>query len=86
MDQTGRNGQTEKLKALFSAPVLKRSVTLNGHRTSVSLEEPFWIEIKSIAETEKVSLNALISKVDEVRGAISLSSALRLYILHRLRK
>ncbi len=85
MDQTGRNGQTEKLKTLFSAPVLKRSVTLNRHRTSVSLEEPFWEEIKAIAKVEDVSLNALISKVDEVRGPISLSSALRLYSLHRLR-
>ena len=84
MDQTRRDGQTKRLKEFFSSPVLKRSVTLGGHRTSISLENPFWEEIQKIAKTEGVSVNTLINKIDEVRGAISLSSALRLYVLHRL--
>ena len=60
---------------------LKRSVIVNGHKTSVSLEEPFWLELKSIAAERKVALGNLISKVDAERHQGNLSSALRLFVL-----
>lgn len=63
---------------------VKRSVTIAGHTTSVSLEAPFWDLLKSIAAAERRSLAALIADIDERRGT-NLSSALRLYVLHWLR-
>ena len=54
------------------SPIIKRSVNLNGHKTSVSLELPFWVELKSIAAERKVALGDLISKIDaKGNGAIS---------------
>ena len=72
--------------------LLKRSVTLNGHRTSVSLEPEFWDEVKRLADLRALSVNALISEIDHARTAASaseprnLSSAVRVYVLRNLRK
>ncbi|MCE7885892.1 MAG: aryl-sulfate sulfotransferase [Alphaproteobacteria bacterium PRO2] len=63
----------------------KRSVKISGHLTSVSLEEEFWRELKTLAKAEKLSLNALIAKIDKQRSE-NLSSALRLYVLKSLKK
>ncbi len=63
----------------------KRSVTIAGHRTSVSLEAPFWDALKEIADERGLSLNALIAEVDGTR-ADNLSSALRVFVLAALRK
>jgi predicted DNA-binding ribbon-helix-helix protein len=63
----------------------KRSVTIAGHRTSVSLEAPFWDALKEIADERGLSLNALIAKVDRTR-ADNLSSALRVFVLAALHK
>ncbi|MGH6946973.1 MAG: ribbon-helix-helix domain-containing protein [Kiloniellales bacterium] len=66
----------------------KRSVTLAGHRTSLSIEEPFWVALKKMAAEDRISINALVARIDadriEVRPACNLSSAVRLYILGRL--
>ena len=65
----------------------KRSVTIDGHRTSVSLEDGFWTELATIARARGLSLNALIAEIDHAREAPgNLSSALRLYVLEELRK
>ncbi len=69
----------------------KRSVTIDGHRTSVSLEDSFWTELSAIAERRGLSLNALVAEIDhgraEGRGSPgNLSSALRLHVLDDLRK
>ena len=61
----------------------KHSLTLKGHRTSVSLEEPFWIQFKIIAAEKNIALNELATEIDNARGIdIGLASAIRLYILH----
>jgi len=60
---------------------LKRSIVLNDRKTSVSLEEPFWLELKSIAAERKVALGDLISMIDADRKQPNLSSALRLFVL-----
>ena len=65
-------------------PVEKRSVTIRGHRTSVSLEAPFWDALKDIAATEGRSLGSLIAEVDESAQG-NLSSALRVHVLEWLR-
>ncbi len=62
----------------------KRSVVIAGHRTSVSIETPFWDSLKDIAEARGMSLNRLIAEIDESR-AENLSSAIRVYVLARIR-
>lgn len=61
--------------------VVKRSVSIAGHRTSVSLEEPFWAALNAIARERKKPLQALIGEIDASRGAQNLSSALRVFVL-----
>lgn len=64
----------------------KRSITIAGHRTSLSLEEAFWVELKRLADEEKISLSALITRIDATRDLnINLCSALRLYVLSKLK-
>lgn len=69
---------------IMSPRIVKRSVVVAGHRTSVSLEGPFWDELKRIAETRRVSLNQLVAEVDGIRQG-NLSSALRLLVLETLK-
>lgn len=59
--------------------IRKRSVVIAGHSTSLSLEEPFWEDLRSIARSRGVSLNALVGTVDAARSG-NLSSALRLFV------
>ena len=69
----------------MNSGIVKRSIVLNDHKTSVSLEDPFWLELKSIAAEQKVALGNLISKVDAERQQGNLSSALRLFVLAKYR-
>lgn len=65
---------------------VKRSVTIAGHRTSISLERPFWDALKELACTEETSVNELVRRIDTARGGEgSLSSAIRVYVLNVLR-
>jgi predicted DNA-binding ribbon-helix-helix protein len=61
----------------------KRSLSIAGHRTSISLEEPFWEGLRKAALTKGVSIAALVGAIDAVRGEASLSSAIRLYLYAR---
>ncbi|MDG4894027.1 MULTISPECIES: ribbon-helix-helix domain-containing protein [unclassified Mesorhizobium] len=64
------------------AAVEKRSVTIRGHRTSFSLEQPFYDDLVAIAAQRSLSLAALVAEIDETRTRdANLSSALRLYVL-----
>jgi predicted DNA-binding ribbon-helix-helix protein len=64
----------------------KRSLTLHGHRTSVSLEAPFWEAFRDIAAARQVPLNQLAAEVDDARsGDEGLASAIRLYVLNHYR-
>lgn len=64
------------------SPVEKRSVTIRGHRTSYSLEKPFYDDLVAIAAVRNMTLAALVAEVDEGRPReTNLSSALRLYVL-----
>ena len=61
---------------------VKRSLTLQGHRTSVSLERIFWDEFRRLAETQGLSVNALAARIDATRAPpASLASAIRVYVL-----
>ncbi|HEX2840238.1 ribbon-helix-helix domain-containing protein [Hyphomicrobium sp.] len=65
---------------------VKRSFSIRGHRTSISLEQPFWEALKQSAARERISLAALIARIDERRGEAGLSSAVRVWILDYVRQ
>lgn len=58
----------------------KRSVRIAGHQTSLTLEKEFWDELKAIAARRNLSLNQLVTEIDQTRSG-NLSSALRVYVL-----
>lgn len=60
----------------------KHSVTISGHRTSISLEEEFWAGLKAMAATRGKSLADIIRQIDKDRGSANLSSAIRLAVLN----
>ena len=64
---------------------VKRSVVIDGHKTSVSLEDAFWSDLKEIAHDQGATLSALVAKIDETRAHGNLSSAIRLYVLDYFR-
>jgi len=65
---------------------VKRSLTLQGHRTSVSLEAAFWVEFQRLAATEGKSVNALAAEIDAARAPPgSLASAIRVYVLSKVK-
>src|ERR1700760_758007 len=59
----------------------KRSIIVNGKKTSASIEEPFWTALREIAALKKVSLTALVSNIDRQRQHGNLSSCIRLFVL-----
>ena len=65
--------------------VRKHSVTIAGHKTSLSLEDAFWRALKDLAEDDGLSVNALVERVDRDRAG-NLSSALRVHVLRRSRE
>ncbi len=60
---------------------VKRSLTLRGHRTSVSLEDIFWVEFRRIADERAMTINGLAADIDADRGDIGLASAIRIFVL-----
>jgi predicted DNA-binding ribbon-helix-helix protein len=64
----------------MSGLIRKRSVVIAGHSTSLTLEEPFWEDLRTIARRRGLSLNALVGTIDATRSG-NLSSALRLFVL-----
>jgi predicted DNA-binding ribbon-helix-helix protein len=65
----------------------KRSVTIAGHRTSLSLEPSFWTELKMQAAAQGCSLSALIVAIDAARTEnTNLSSAIRLFLFHSIKQ
>lgn len=64
----------------------KRSLTISGHRTSISLEAPFWEGLREAARQKDVSVAALVAAIDAVRGNVSLSTATRLFLYSRLKR
>ena len=69
----------------MKSTIVKRSVIIRGHKSSVSLEEPFWTDLKTIAHAQHVTLSALVAQIDDTREQSNLSSAIRLFVLHHSR-
>ena len=62
---------------------VKRSLTIRGHRTSVSLEDIFWDAFRAIAIKDGKTINGLAAEIDASRGDIGLASAMRIYVFER---
>jgi predicted DNA-binding ribbon-helix-helix protein len=85
----GRSRFTERKSILFptqedfdmQSPIVKRSIVVGGHKTSVSLEEAFWNGVKEISGARGKTLSELVSEIDGSRQQGNLSSAIRLFVL-----
>ncbi len=65
----------------MKSPVIKRSIVIAGHKTSVSLEDAFWKGLKDIASAQRTTLSDLVAAIDTARHHGNLSSAIRLFVL-----
>ena len=65
----------------MKSPVIKRSIVIAGHKTSVSLEDAFWKGLKDIAASRRMTLSDLVAAIDTERRHGNLSSAIRLFVL-----
>lgn len=69
----------------MKSPVIKRSIVIAGHKTSVSLEDAFWTGLKEIAAQRDVTLSDMVATIDQERQHGNLSSAIRLFVLDHYR-
>jgi predicted DNA-binding ribbon-helix-helix protein len=69
----------------MKSAVVKRSVVIGGHKTSVSLEDEFWTQLREIAGAKQATVSQLLAQIDERRDSPNLSSAIRVYILEHFR-
>ena len=69
----------------MKSPVVKRSIVITGHKTSVSLEDAFWSGLKDIAASRNMTLSELVASIDTDRRQGNLSSAIRLFVLDYFR-
>jgi predicted DNA-binding ribbon-helix-helix protein len=69
----------------MKSTIIKRSIVLKGHKTSVSLETEFWEGLREIACAQKIKLTELAQQVDERRQGNNLSSAIRVFVFNHLR-
>jgi len=70
----------------MSARIVKRSLSIAGHRTSISLEETFWLALKATATRRGLSLAALVAEIDGAREDANLSSAIRVHLFAEAQK
>ena len=84
MEREGRSQGTSAPAASPFAPPVKRSVTIAGHQTAISLEPIFWQALRAVAAREGLPVNALIARIDVARMAVAdppnLTSAIRCWI------
>jgi predicted DNA-binding ribbon-helix-helix protein len=69
----------------MKSPIIKRSVIVGGHKTSISLEDAFWTCLKEIAQAQGASIAQTVTGIDETRQQTNLSSAIRLFVLGHAR-
>jgi predicted DNA-binding ribbon-helix-helix protein len=85
MESIMQNDQSGDRRGERQYAVVKRSVIVGGHKTSVSLEDAFWTSLKDIAMRRGMTLSTQIASIDTDRRTSNLSSAIRLYVLEHFR-
>jgi predicted DNA-binding ribbon-helix-helix protein len=71
---------------LMKSLIVKHTIIIDGHKTSVSLEGAFWNDLKKIAHAKEATLTELVAEIDQAREQGNLSSAIRLYVLEHFRR
>ena len=69
----------------MKSSIVKRSVVIDGHKTSISLEDSFWNDLKEIAHYQRITVSKLLESIDKERQG-NLSSAIRLFVLDQVRR
>ena len=69
----------------MKSPIVKRSIVIAGHKTSVSIEDAFWVALKDIAANRRTTVAELVAAIDSGRRQGNLSSAVRLFVLDYFR-
>lgn len=69
----------------MKSPIAKRSVVLDHHKTSISLEDEFWNGVRAIADRKNIKLTELLAQIDSERSHSNLSSAIRVFVLKETR-
>jgi predicted DNA-binding ribbon-helix-helix protein len=69
----------------MKSPVIKRTIVVDGRKTSVKLENAFWSCLKEIAQAQGATLSQTVTEIDTMRQGANLSSAIRLFVLERVR-
>ena len=69
----------------MKSSIVKRSVVIAGHKTSVTLEDPFWSGLKEIAYDQGATMSKMVTEIDKTRQRGNLSPAIRLFVLDRVR-
>ncbi len=69
----------------MKSAIAKRSVVLDRHKTSISLEDDFWNGVRAIADRKKIKLTELLAQIDAERNHSNLSSAIRVFVLNEMR-
>jgi predicted DNA-binding ribbon-helix-helix protein len=73
----------------MKSSIQRHTIIIDGHKTTVSLENAFWRDLKEIAHAQEATLSELVAKIDQTRQTrqqSNLSSAIRLYVLEHIRR
>jgi predicted DNA-binding ribbon-helix-helix protein len=76
----------DQLEHIKKSAVIKRSILINGHRTSVSLENEFWRGLHDVARSKNAPVAKLVEQIDRDRDNVNLSSAIRVFVFNQLKK
>ena len=69
-----------------NSPVVKRTVYIDGRKSQITLEDSFWTTLKEIAQTQGVTVSEVVTEIEKSRQGGNLSSAVRLFVLDKVRK
>jgi predicted DNA-binding ribbon-helix-helix protein len=69
----------------MKSTIIKRSIIVDGHKTSICLEDAFWSSLKEIAQAQGATVSQTVTEIDKARQYSNLSSAVRLFVLDRVR-
>ena len=76
----------DQLKHIKKSVVIKRSIIINGHKTSVSLENEFWDGLHDVARSKNAPVAKLVEQIDRDSDNVNLSSAIRVFVFNQLKK
>lgn len=76
----------DQVEHIKKSAVVKHSILINSHKTSVSLENEFWRGLHEIADNEHITVPALVERIDRNRDTCNLSSAIRVYVFNHFRR